>query len=86
MKSVISPVTLISFPFKTFLFLYILFLVLYLTYFAVMGQGLAFLDFFGFPSQCDLSMPSGLIFLFVCSSITFIDNSSVSSPSTLSAP
>ena len=68
-------VSLILFPFKTFLFLYILFLVLYLAYFTVMGRGLAFLNFFAFPRQCDLSASSGLIFSFVCSSITFIDNS-----------
>ena len=35
---------------------------------------LAFLHFFGFPSQCDL-MSSGLIFWFMYSSIIFVDNS-----------
>ena len=35
-------VTLIPFPFKTVLLLYIIFLALYLTYFTIMGLGLAF--------------------------------------------
>ena len=38
-------VTLVPFRFKTFLFLYIIFLVLYLKYFTIMGRGLVFLDF-----------------------------------------
>ena len=56
-------VTLIPFPFKRFLFLYIEFLVLYLANFTIIGRGLALIDFFGFPSLCELSMSSGLFFL-----------------------
>ena len=51
-------------------------------YITIMDRGLAFIDFFVF--LCDLSMSSGLIFLFICSSITFKNNSMVSSPSTSS--
>ena len=74
-------ITLISFPFKTLLFLYIIFLVLYLTYFTRMGWGLASIDFFGFPSLYDLSISSGLIFLIHMLFFYFRDNSSVSLPS-----
>ena len=80
----LSIVTPIPFSFKTFLFFYIIFLVLYLTYFTIISRGLAFLDFFGIPSLCDLSISSGLIFWFISSSVTFIDNSLLSSPSTSS--
>ena len=76
-------ITCIPFSFKTFLFLYIIFLKLSLMYYiTIMDRGLAFIDFFVF--LCDLSMSSGLIFLFICSSITFKNNSMVSSPSTSS--
>ena len=50
----------------------------YLMYPTIMDRGLDFINFFGFPSQCDLSMSSDLIFWFLCSS--------VSSPSTPSIP
>ena len=60
-------VTFIPFLFKTFLFLYIVFVV-YETNFTIMGCGLAFIYFFGFPSICDLSMSSFSIFWFICSS------------------
>ena len=41
-------VTVIPFSFKTLLLLYIIFLVLYLTYFTIMGCGFAFLDYYDF--------------------------------------
>ena len=77
------------FSLQLYFYFYVIFLVSCLTSFTIMGRGLAFLDLFlafldlfRFASLCDLSMFSGLIFWFICYSITFTDNSLVSSPST----
>ena len=76
-------VTLIHFPFKAFLFLCIIFLVLCLTYFTIIGRRSSFLDFLGFTSLCHVSLSSCLIFWLMYTSVIIhrIGNSPVYSPS-----